>query len=57
MRDEHEVGSSGNSVANQVLVFSFKLESVFVDILGILLSDLLRVVARILHLQQILEFE
>ena len=40
-----------NGVWQQVLVFSFQLQSVLVDILGVLLSDFLSMIARVFNLE------
>ena len=49
--DEHQVGPGLDCVREKVLVLPLQLQGVLVDVLGVLLSYLLRVIARIFNLK------
>ena len=51
MSYQHQVGPGVNRVRQQVFVFSLQLQSVLVDILGVLLSDLLSMIPRVFNLE------
>ena len=52
---EHQVGPGVNGVWQQVFVFSLQLQSMFVDILCVLLSDLLSVIPWVFNLETEIE--